>query len=127
MWSTTSSTVRFVVSISSASSAGCIRSASLLVAGAEVGRERVGADLRPLGQPAARAHLRIGLEVDLHRRSRGDDGADVAALDHRIALLAQLALALPHHLAHLGMPGHDRDEPVDLGPADRSGDVGAAR
>ena len=37
-----------------------------LVAQLEVGRERVRADVRPLGLAAARAHRRVGLEVDLH-------------------------------------------------------------
>ena len=51
---TTSSTSRSVVSISSASSAGCMRTRSDSSRDAQVGRERVGADVGPLGL-AARA------------------------------------------------------------------------
>ena len=95
-----------------------------LVAELEVGRERVGADLGPLGLPAPRAHRGVGDEVDLHLGLRRDDGADVAALDHDVALGAELALALAHHLAHLRVARDDRHHPVDPHLADRVGDVG---
>ena len=72
-----------------------------LVAEPQVGRERVGADPGPLGEPPRGAHAGVGDEVDLHLGVRRDDGADVAALDHDVALLAERALALAHHLAHL--------------------------
>ena len=49
-----------------------------------------------------------------------DDGADVAALDHGVADLAECALALAHDLPHLGMPRDGRHGPVDLGLADRA-------
>ena len=53
-----------------------------------------------------------------------DDGADVAALDHDVALGGELALALAHHLAHLGVARDDRNHPVDAHLPDRRGDVG---
>src|SRR5439155_20545624 len=62
---------------------------------------------------------------DLHRGVRSDAGADVAALDHDVAVLGQLALTITHHIANLGMAGDDGDEPVDLRPPDRRGDVRA--
>ena len=115
MWSTTSSTVRLVVSISSASSAGCIRAASF----SSRARRSVASASAPISGRSASRRLartsRVGLEVDLHLGVGRDDGADVAALDHDVALVPELALALAHDLAHLGMPGDDRDEPVDLG------------
>ena len=70
--------------------------------------------------PPPRAHGRVGDEADLHLGVRHDDDADVAPLDHRVALSAELALPLAHHLAHLRMPGDDRDGRVDLGLADRA-------
>ena len=54
---------------------------------------------------------------------RRHDDADVAPLDHRVALLAERALALAHHLAHLLVPRDDRHGRVDLGLADLGGDV----
>ena len=90
-----------------------------LVAQAQVGGERVGADLRPLGQPPGRAHRAVGVQVDLDRGLRRDDGADVAALDHDVAVVGELLLARAHHLAHGRMARDDRDEAVDVGLADR--------
>ena len=49
---------------------------------------------------------------------RRDDDADVATLDHGVALLAERALPLAHHLAHLGMAGDDRHGGVDHGLPD---------
>src|SRR6476469_3674308 len=94
-----------------------------LVAQAEVGCERVGANLGPLGQAAIRAHGTIGVQVDLHRSLRGDHGADVAALDHDVAIVGELLLARAHHLAHVLVARDDRDEAVDVGLANRGGDV----
>ena len=91
-----------------------------LVAQLEVGRERVGADVGPLGLAAARADRRVGDEVDLHLGLRRDDRADVAALDHDVALGPELALALAHHLAHLGVAGDDRDRSGRSAPAGSS-------
>ena len=73
----------------------------------------------------ARAHLGVGDEVDLHLGVGRDDGADVAALDHDVAVAAELALPLAHHLAHLGVPRDDRHHPVDPRLPDRGGHVGA--
>ena len=87
-----------------------MRAASLWLAHAQVGRERVAADLGPFREPALRAHLRIGDEVDLHLRVGRDDGADVASLDDDVAVVAELALALAHDLAHL-RDGARRPEP----------------
>ena len=81
-----------------------------LVAHPQVGRERVGADLGPLGDAAPRAHVAVGDEVDLDLGVGRDDGADVAALDHRVALVGELALALAHDLAHLRVPRDDRHD-----------------
>src|SRR5215218_6576558 len=97
-----------------------------LVAQAQVGCERVRTDLRPLREAAAGAHRALGIEVDLHLGLRRDHGADVAALDHDIAFVRELALALPHHRAHGRVPRDHRHEAVDIGPADRGGDVGLA-
>ena len=69
--------------------------------------------------------VRVGDEVDLHLGVGRDDGADVAALDHDVALAAELALPLAHHLAHLRVPRDDRHHPVDARLADRGGHVGA--
>ena len=96
-----------------------------LVAEAEIRRERVAADLRPLGEAALRAHRRVGDEVHLHLGVGRDDRADVASLDDDVAVVAELALALAHHFAHGRMPRDDRHHPVDLRAADRRGDVGA--
>ena len=95
-----------------------------LVAELEVGREGVRADLGPLGLPAQSANARVGLEIDLHLGLGGDDGADVPAFDHDVAIGAELALALAHHLAHLGVPRDHRHHAVDPNLADRVGDVG---
>ena len=115
------------MSIRSASAAGCMLRGVALVAEAQVGGERVGADLGPLGGAAAGALALVGDEVDLHVGVRRDDGADVAALDHDVALVAELALALAHHLAHLaggarrpapsGRSGLSRIEEVTSVPA----------
>ena len=126
MWSTTSSTLRFVVSISSASSAGCMRTRSLSSRARRSVASASARELRALGQPPARAHGRVGLEVDLHRRIGDDHGADVAAFDHDVAVVGELALTLPHDRPDLGVPSDDGDEPVDLGAADRRRHVGAA-
>ena len=97
-----------------------------LVAGAQVGGERVGAELGPLGEAAAGAHLR---SRPGGRPSPAASGTTTVPMSRPSITTSpscrELALALAHDLAHLGMPGDDRDEPVDLGAADRSGDVGA--
>ena len=72
-----------------------------------------------------RADVGIGLEIDLHLGARRDDRADVAALDHDVALRGELTLPLAHHLAHLVVARDDRDHPVDARLADRRGHVGA--
>ena len=97
------------------------------VARPEIGRERVGADVGPLGLAPRGANRRIGLQVDLHLGVGRDDRADVAALDHDVALMAELALPLAHHLAHLVVARDDRHHAVDARLADRRRDVGARR
>jgi hypothetical protein len=103
--STTSSMLSSVVSISWASGRGLHLRRVALVPQAEVGRERFLSDLGPVGDPAARPLGRVRDEVDLHFGVGADDGADVAALDDGVAMRAELALALPHDLAHLGDGG----------------------
>src|SRR5512133_3194532 len=95
-----------------------------LVAKAQVSGKHVRPDLGPLGQAAVGAHRAVGVQVDLHGGLRGDDGADVATLDHDVAVLGELLLARTHHLAHGRVARDDRDEAVDVGLADRGGDVG---
>src|SRR5206468_8240178 len=51
------------------------------------------------------------------------DGSDVAALDHAVPVVTEVALALAHHLAHLRVTRHNGHHAVDLRPADRRGDV----
>ena len=53
-----------------------------------------------------------------------DDRADVAPLDDDVPLGRELALPVPHHLAHLGVAGDGRDHAVDPDLPDRAGDVG---
>ena len=96
-----------------------------LVARTEVGRERVRADVGALGLAAPRADVGIGLQVDLHLGVGRDDGADVAPLDHDVPLMAELALPLAHHLAHLVVARDDGDHAVDARLPDRRGHVGA--
>src|SRR5581483_3482018 len=91
----------------------------LLVAHAQVGRERIGADAGPLGAAPAGTLLAIGGEIDLHLGIRCDDGADVAALDDDVAVLAELALPFAHHFAHGRVAGNDGNHPVDARAADR--------
>src|SRR5438270_503196 len=55
-----------------------------LVAQAQVGGERVGADVGTLRLAPGGPDGRVGDEVDLHVRVRRDHRADVAALHHRI-------------------------------------------
>src|SRR5215211_2928438 len=94
-----------------------------LVAKPEVGGKRIAADVGPLELTPLRARLRIGIEVDLHVGVGRDDGADVAALDHRVAEVRELPLPAAHDDAHFRVPRDDRDEAVDLRLADRVGDV----
>src|SRR5215216_801966 len=94
-----------------------------LVAKPEVGGKRVAADVGPLELPALGADVRIGVEVDLHAGVRRDDRADVAALDHGVAEVGELALPAAHDEAHFGVPRDDRDEAVDLRLTYRFGDV----
>src|SRR5207253_3676970 len=96
-----------------------------LVPEAEVGGERVGADPRPLRASPPGPGRRVREEVDLHVGVREHDGADVAAFDHRVAAVAELALPHAHHLPDGVVPSDDRDEPVDAGLADRRSHVGA--
>src|SRR5512133_1227919 len=74
-----------------------------LVADAEVGCERVGADLGALGEPALGSGLALGVQVDLHVGTWTDDRADVAALDHRVTDVRELALTRAHDRPDLGM------------------------
>src|SRR5206468_12202294 len=96
-----------------------------VVTGAEIGREGVGADVRPLGLAPLLAHLPFGDQVDLDVRVRADDGADVPAFDDGVAELGQLALPLAHHLAHLRVAGDDGNHAVDARLANRRGHVAA--
>ena len=96
-----------------------------VVAGAQVGGERVGADVGTLGLASLLAHAAVGDEIDLHVRVRADDRADVAPFDDRVAELGQLPLALAHHLAHLRVARDDGHHAVDPGLPDRRGDVAA--
>ena len=89
-----------------------------LVAAAHLVGEHLDLHPVPLRVPARRAHLGVGIEPDLQLGVRRHDLADVAALDHGVALLGELALALAHDLAHLRVPRDDRDGGVDLGRAD---------
>ena len=98
----------------------------LLVAQPQVGRERVGADPRPLGRSACCPDPRVGEKVNLYLSLRCDNGADVTSLDDDVADLAKGALPLAHHLAHLVMASDHRHELVDVGLADRGGDVAPA-
>ena len=80
-----------VVSTSIASSARCVFAAS------RSSRRRISSasclDLDPvaLGVAPRGANRRVGAEPDLQLGVRRDDLADVAALDHGVALLAELA------------------------------------
>src|SRR5438874_6353460 len=94
-----------------------------LVADAEVGRERVRADLRSLGEPALGAGLSFRVQVDLHVGTGADDRADVAALDHRITNVRELALARTHDRPDLWMARDDGHHAVNAGLPDRGGDV----
>jgi hypothetical protein len=96
-----------------------------LVAEAQVGGERVGPDAGPFGDASLCTLVPIGDEEDLHVGVGRDDGADVAALDHDVAVAPELPLPLPHHLAHGGMARYDWHHPVDTSLADRGGHVGA--
>src|SRR3990170_3885130 len=96
-----------------------------LVAQAQVGGKRLGADLGPLFAAPASTLPRVGDEVDLHLGVGTDDGADVTPFDDGVAHLGELALALSHHLPHLGMARHRRDDAVDARGADLLRDLGA--
>jgi hypothetical protein len=89
-----------------------------LVAEAEVGGESLLSDLGPVGRATTSALGCVRDEVDLHVGVRADDGADVAALDDGIAMGAELALALPHHLPDLGVARDRGDDAVDPGLPD---------
>ena len=99
----------------------------LLVAHADVRGERVCADPRPVRHAASRTLVAVGDEIDLHLGLRCDDGADVAALDHDVAVAAELALPLPHHLAHGRVPRDDGNHSIDALLANRRRDVLARR
>ena len=119
----TSSRLSSVVSTSIAS-VGAVRVGGVpLVAAAHLVGKRVDGDPVPLGVPPLGAHLRVGDEPDLEVGVRRHDDADVPSLDHRVALLAEGALALAHHLAHLRVPRDDRDGGVDHRLADLRRDV----
>ena len=60
-----------------------------------------------------RTLVAVGDEIDLHLGVRRDDRADVASLDHDVAVAPELALPLAHHLAHGRMARDDRNHPVD--------------
>src|SRR5213080_511271 len=70
-----------------------------LVAEAEVGGERVGADAGPLRDAPLLALLPVGDQEHLHLGAGSDDRADVASLDHDVPVAPELALPLAHHLA----------------------------
>src|SRR6266700_4265037 len=84
-----------------------------LVADAEVGCERVGPDLGALGEPTLGPGLALGVQVDLHIGTGADDRADVAALDHRVTDVRELALTGPHDRPDRGMTSYDRHHAVD--------------
>ena len=85
-----------------------------LVAQPKIGRERVATDVRALGLAASCARARVGVEVDLDLGIRRDDRADVPSLDDDVAVVAELTLALAHHLAHGRVVGDNGDLPVDV-------------
>ena len=91
--STTSSTRRSVVSICCASSAGCMRAASF----SSRSCRSVASASAPIPGPVGHAPLRplvaVGDEIHLHLSARRDDGADVAPLDHDVALVARAGAA----------------------------------
>ena len=70
-----------------------------------------------------RALVLVGEQKHLHLRSGRDDRADVASLDHGVTTDGERALPLAHDLAHLRMPRHGGNEPVDLGVPDGDGHV----
>ena len=90
-----------------------------LVAAAHLVRKRVDGDPVPLRVSTFRSNPGVGDEPDLEVGVRCDDDADVPSFDHRVALLAEGALAFAHHLADLGVPGDDRDGRVDHRLSDR--------
>ena len=106
-----------------ASSAGLRVHGVALVALTEVRGERLGADTRTLRPTPARALGLVGDEEHLQLGRRRDDAPDVAPFDDAVAELRERALALAHHLAYLGVASDRGDEAVDLGVADRGGDV----
>ena len=114
------------MSSSIASSARWVFCGIALVAAAHLVGEHLDLHPVPLGVPARRPHLGVGVEPDLELGMRRHDLADVAALDHRVALLGELTLALAHHLAHLLVPRDDGHGRVDLGRADLGRHVVAA-
>src|SRR5205814_9086538 len=67
----------------------------------------------------------LGVEIDLDLGVGGHHRPDVAALDHDVAIVGELALARAHDLAYGLVSGDDRNHPVDVGLADGGGDVGA--
>ena len=78
------------------------------------------------GRSAVRRRARSACvrdQVDLHVGIRADDGADVAALDDGIAVGAELALALPHHLADPSVTRDRGDDAVDPRLADLLGHI----
>jgi hypothetical protein len=94
-----------------------------LVPQAKIGRQRLLADLGPVGHAAAGPLSSVGDEIDLHLGVGADDGADVPALDHGVPDRAELALSLPHHLAHLGVAGDGGDDAVDARHPDLLRDI----
>ena len=111
------------MSRSTASSAGCVLTASR---SSRLRRSAASVSAATPGRSAVRRRARSSSSArrkTFTSASRHDDGADVAALDHGVAPDREGALALAHHLAHLGVARDDRHEPVDLGIPDRGRDV----
>src|SRR5262249_19193848 len=88
-----------------------------LVAKPEVGRERVGADVRALGAATPGPLVAVGDEIDLHLRVRRDNRADVAALDHDVPVLAGRAPP-----TELPPPPGPRPPPREQPPAPQDGE-----
>ena len=82
-------------------------------------------EARTLRDAPACALRLVGVQVHLHFRARRDDRPDVAPLDHDVAVLAELALPLAHHLAHLRVARDRRDDLVDARLADLDRHVAA--
>ena len=106
-----------------ASSAGSMRAASLSSRSLRSVASASAPMSGPLGLAAPRPDVFVGGEIDLDLGARCDDRADVTTLHHGVRLGRQLALALAHHRANLGVPRDDGHGTVDARIADRGRDV----